>query len=279
MRLATHFGVIGNDIGKTIDYCHAFDIKYLCSGHWADDLSAFKEQFAKEGITLAMMELGWIKEDMIFADAPQKAELQGFYDRIKRIGDAGIEIGHLFCALKSSGAQSLYQEWDRIIKFYHELAEHAEKSNVKIASHVGWSPEYIVRDRITFKQLFDAVPSKYIGINMCLGCLQIVSMADIQQDIDKTFDVLRDRLFMVHIRDIKVEEGNKWVDVHIGQGEINLPIIIDRLADSLKRTGNDPVVLPEHSPKVVGEQANEIASAYAIGYVNGMVKQHEWMKS
>jgi hypothetical protein len=32
-----------------------------------------------------MMELGWIKEDMVFADAPQKAELQGFYDKIKRI--------------------------------------------------------------------------------------------------------------------------------------------------------------------------------------------------
>jgi len=278
MRLATHFGVIGNDIGKTIAYCHSFNIKYISSGHWADDLPAFKEQFAKEGITLAMMELGWVREDMIFGDAPKKAELRGFYDKIKRIGDAGIEMGHLFCALKSSGAQSLYQEWDRIIKFYLELAEHAEKNNVKVASHVGWAPEYIIRDRITFKQLFDAVPNKYIGINMCLGCLQIVSAEDIQQDIDKTLEVLGDRLFMVHIRDVRVEEGNKWVDVHMGQGEINLPIIIDRLTDFIKQEKADPIILPEHTPKVVGEQANEIASAYATGYVNGMMKQCEWMK-
>jgi len=278
MRLATHFGVIGNDIGKTIDYCHAFNIKYLCSGHWTDDLSGFKEQFAKEGITLAMMELGWVREDMIFGDAPKKNELQNFYDKIKRIGNAGIEMGHLFCALKSSGTQNLYQEWDRIIKFYLELAEHAEKNNVKIASHVGWSPEYIIRDRITFKQLFDAVPNKYIGINMCLGCLQIVSPLDITQDLNKTLDVLGDRLFMIHIRDIKVEEGNKWVDVHMGQGEINLPHIINLVTSAIEQNKIDPIVLPEHMPKVVSEQANEIASAYAIGYVNGMIRQCEWLK-
>jgi len=275
MRLATHFGVIGNDVGKTIDYCHALDIKYLSSGHWAEDLIAFKEQFAKEGITLAMMELGWLKEEMLFGDAPQKAELQGFIDKVKRLGDAGIEMGHIFCALKTNG--NFVEEWKRITDFYQELGEYAEKNKVKIANHVGWAPEYIIRDQMTFKKFLDAVPNWYIGFNLCLGCLQIVSPADIQQDIDKTLVALGDRLFMIHIRDIRVEEGNKWVDVAMGQGEINLPLLIDRFVEVSKRTGADPIVLPEHSPKVADERANEIATAYAVGYVKGMLKQKEWM--
>lgn len=275
MRLATHFGVIGNDIGKTIDYCHALDIKYLSSGHLAEDLIAFKEQFAKEDITLAMMELGWLKEEMLFGDASQKAELQGFIDRVKRLGDVGIEMGHIFCALRTNG--NLDEEWKRITDFYQELGNHAEKNKVKIANHVGWAPEYIIRDQMTFKKFLDAVPNQYIGFNLCLGCLQIVSPADIQQDIDNTLEALGDRLFMIHIRDIKVEEGDKWVDVAMGQGEINLPLLMDRFVEVSKRTGADPIVLPEHSPKVADERANEIATAYALGYVKGMLKQKEWM--
>jgi sugar phosphate isomerase/epimerase len=275
MRLATHFGVIGNDVGKTIKYCHALDIKYLCSGHWTDNLTAFKEQFAREGITLAMMELGWLREDMLFEDAPKKSELQDFFDKVKRIGDAGIEMGHVFCALKTSG--NLDDEWNHITRFYLELGELAEKHNVKIANHAGWAPEYIVKDNNTFKKFLDAVPNKYIGINMCLGCLQIVSPEDIQQDIDKTLETLGDRMFLIHIRDIRVEEGNKWVDVAMGQGEINLPLLIDRFVEVSKRTGLDPIVLPEHAPKVVDEKANEIAMAWALGYVSGMLKQKEWM--
>lgn len=275
MRLATHFGVVGNDIGKTIEFCHAFDIKYLCSGYWADDLLSFKEQFAKEGITLSMMEMGWLREDMLFADAPKKAELQDFIDKVKRIGDAGIEIGHLFSALKSSS--NLDEEWERMIDFFHELGEQAEKSNVRIANHAGWSPEYIIRDRMTFKKFLDNT-NRYIGINMCLGCLQIVSPEDISQKIDETMDILGDRLFLVHIRDIRVEEGNKWVDVAMGQGEIPLGIVVDRLCDIYWNRHIRPIVLPEHMPKVPIEQNNEISTAWALGYVSGMEKEWDWLR-
>ncbi|HGJ67156.1 TPA: hypothetical protein ENS27_17485 [bacterium] len=271
MRLATHFGVIGNDIKKTIDYCHAFDIKYICSGYWAENLPAFKDQFAKEGITLAMMEMGWLREDMLFDDAPKKSELQGFIDKVKQIGDAGIEIGHLFCALKTSG--NLDDEWKRLIDFYQELGDQAERNNVKIANHMGWSPEYIIRDRITFKKFLENT-NRYIGINMCLGCLQIVSPEDIAQEIDETMEIMGERLFLVHIRDIKVEEGNKWVDVAMGQGEIRLDIIVDRLCNAYwNRSPIRPIVLPEHMPKVPNEQYNEISTAWALGYVSGMMKQ------
>ena len=270
MRLATHFGVNGNDIAKAIEYCHAFDIKYICSGYIPDDLNAFKDQFAKEGITLAMIEVGWLREDMLFGDAPKKSELSAFIDKIKLIGDAGIEIAHIFAALKSSGDET---EWKRIIDCYTELGNHAEKSKVKVASHVGWAPEYIIRDCATIKRLLNDVPNPYIGVNMCLGCLQIVAAQEICQSIDATMAAFGNRLFMVHTRDIKVEEGHKWVDVAMGQGQINLAIIVD----ALYRSSADPLVMPEHMPKVVGEQASEISSAYALGYMSGMMKQREWM--
>jgi D-mannonate dehydratase len=111
---------------------------------------------------------------------------------------------------------------------------------------------------------------------LCLGCLQIVSPADINQDIDETFDILGDRLFLVHIRDIRVEEGHKWVDVAMGHGEINLTAIINMLNDkeigTQHRRSLQPIVLPEHAPKAPGEQYNEISTAWALGYVSGMMK-------
>jgi len=270
MRLATHFGVIGNDMGKTIDYCQAFDIKYICSGHWGEDLPAFKEQFAKEGITLAMMEMGWLREDMLFGDAPKKADLQGFIDKVKQIGDAGIEMGHLFCALRDAG--NLDEEWGRITDFFHELGKQAEKSNVKIANHMGWSQEYVIRDCETFEKFIGSV-NGYIGINVCLGCLQITSPMDIQGNIDKTLKIIGDRLFLVHARDVRVEEGSKWIDVAMGQGEIDLPMFVD----ALYRSKADPIILPEHMPKTVDEQSNEISTAWALGYMSGLIKQREWM--
>jgi D-mannonate dehydratase len=218
-----------------------------------------------------MMEMGWLREDMLFGDAPQKAELQGFIDKVKQIGDAGIEMGHVFCALKTD--RNLDEEWKRITNFFQELGNHAKQSNVKIANHMGWSPEYIIRDRVTFKKFLDNT-NRYIGINMCLGCLQIVSPEDIAQEIDETMEIMGERLFLVHIRDIKVEEGNKWVDVAMGQGEIRLDIIVDRLCNAYwNRSPIRPIVLPEHMPKVPNEQHNEISTAWALGYVSGMVKQ------
>jgi len=276
MRLATHFGVNGNDVGKFIEYCHAFDIKFACSGHWPGELITFKEQLSKEDITLAMMEIGWLKEEMLFGDAPKKSELDGFIEKVKMIGDAGVEMGHMFAALKSSGEENLDDEWKRVTDFYSELGEHAEKHNVKIASHVGWTPEHIIKDAATFKRLLDAVPNPNIGINMCLGCLQIVSPEDIAQNIDETMEILSDRLFLVHARDVRVEEGDKWVDVAMGQGEIHLDIVIDRL-NGYYEMGADPIVLPEHMPKVPGEQANEISAAWALGYLSGMLKEAEWL--
>ncbi len=269
MRLATHFGVNGNDISKTIEYCHALDIKYLCSGYISDDLVSFKEQFAKEGITLSMVEIGWLREDMIFGDAPKKDELNGFFEKVKAIGDAGIEMAHIFSALKSSNNS----EWEKIVKFYAELSEYAEKYKVKIANHVGWSSQHIIRDRVTIKKLLDDVPSPYIGVNMCLGCLQIVAPNDITKDIDLTLKTFGERLFLIHSRDIKVEEGDRWIDVAMGQGEINLALFID----ALYRSKLDPIILPEHMPKVSDEKHNEVSAAYAIGYIKGMIKQREWI--
>ncbi len=270
MRLATHFGVNGNDIGKTIEYCHALDIKYLCSGYLPDDLQGFKEQFAREGIILSMIEIGWLREDMLFGDADKKDELKGFFDKVKVIGDAGIEMAHIFCALKSSDSN----EWERIVNFYTKLSQYAEKYNVKIASHVGWSSQHIIRDRITIKKLLDDVPSPYIGVNMCLGCLQIAAPDDITKDIDITLKTFGKRLFLVHSRDIKVEEGDKWMDVAMGQGEIDLVLFID----ALYRSKLDPIILPEHMPKVSDERHNEVSAAYAIGYMKGMIKQREYMR-
>lgn len=270
MRLATHFGVNGNDIGKTIEYCHALGIKYLCSGYLPDDLLGFKEQFAKEGITLSMIEIGWLREDMLFGDAPKKDELKSFFDKIKIIGDAGIEMAHIFAALKSLDKN----EWERIVKFYTELSQYAEKYHVKIASHVGWSSQHIIRDRVTIKKLLDDVPNPYIGVNMCLGCLQIAAPDDITKDIDLTLKTFGERLFLIHSRDIKVEEGDKRIDVAMGQGEINLALFID----ALYRSKLNPIILPEHMPKVSDEKHNEVSTAYAIGYMKGMIKQREWMK-
>ena len=279
MRLATHFGVYGRDVGKTIDFCNAFDIKYLCSMDWPEDLSAFKGQFEEEGITLAMMQIGWLREEMLFGDAPKRAELSSLVDKVKLIGDAGIEIGHMFVALDSSGEGHLDDEWERIIDFFRELGEHAEKHKVKISIHSGWTPEHIITDRATFKKLLDAVPSPYIGVNMCLGCFQVMSSTDIRQEIDETIAAFGDRLFMVHARDVVVGADYSWTDVAVGQGDIHLDIIIDRLYEAYREShyAIDPIVLPEHMPKVAGEQANEISTAWALGYLSGMLKEKEWL--
>ena len=153
MRLATHFGVVGGDVGRTMEYCHAFDIKYLSAGYQsAAELSALKEQLAKEGITLAVVETGgWFK-----GGVPQQSELSDLADKFEAIGDAGIEMAHMFFIVDSAGDQHLDDEWKRVIDLYEELGGYAEKHKVKVAIHPGYNPKHIIKDSATFKKLLDA---------------------------------------------------------------------------------------------------------------------------
>ena len=269
MRLATHFGVVGRDIGRTIDYCHAFGIEHLSSGYQpAEGLIALKEQLAKEGIILAVVEVGgWLRGEPV----PQKSELRDLADKLKAIGDASIEMAHMFFIVGSSGDQHLDDEWKSVIDLYEELGRHAEENKVKVAIHPGYNPNHIIKDRATFKKLLDAVPNQYIGVNMCYGCFYSsgpAGKADIQEGIDETVATFGDRLFMIHARDGEYYEGGRG-EMAMGLGNMDLAAIID----SVYRSGVDPILIPEHMPKVLDEQNSEISAAWALGYLSGMMKR------
>lgn len=269
MRLATHFGVAGKDVGRTVDYCHAFDIKYLSSGYQpAEGLSALKEELAKDGITLAVVEVGgWLKG----VSVPQKSELKDLTDKLKTIGDAGIEMAHMFFIVGSSGDQHLDDEWKSVIDLYEELGSYAEKHKVKVAIHPGYSPNHIIKDRATFRKLLDAVPNQYIGVNMCYGCFYSsgpAGKADIQEGLDETVATFGDRLFMIHARDGEYYGGGRG-EMAMGLGAIDLAAIVD----SVYRAGVDPILIPEHMPKVMDEQNSEISAAWALGYLRGIMEQ------
>jgi len=267
MRLATNFGVAGTDVDRTVDYCHAFGIKYLsCGAQSGEQLSALKERLAKEDITLAAVEVGgWFKAEPV----PQKSELKDLVDKIEAIGYAGIEMAHMFFIVGSSGDQHLDDEWNDVADLYAELGSHAEKHKVRIAIHPGYNPNHIIKDRASFKRLLDAVPNQYIGVNMCYGCFYSSGPAgkvDIKEGIDETVAAFGDRLFMIHARDGEYYEGGKG-ETAMGLGTIDLAAIVD----SVRRAGIDPILIPEHMPKVMDEQNSEISTAWALGYLRGIV--------
>ncbi len=269
MRLATHSGVAGRDVGRAVDYCHAFGIEYLSSRYQSgEELSTLKEQLAEEGITLAVVEVGgWLRGDPV----PQKSELKDLADKLKVIGDAGIEMAHMFFIVGSSGAQHLDDEWKSVVELYDELGSYAEKHKVKIAIHPGYNPKHIIKDCSTFKKLLDAVPNQYIGVNFCYGCFYSsgpAGKADIRENIDETVAAFGDRLFMIHARDGEYYEGGRG-EMAMGLGALDLAAIFD----SVYRSGLDPILIPEHMPKVMDEKNSEISTAWALGYLSGMMKQ------
>lgn len=286
------------DIDKLAKYCQQLGVDQLAS--WPDgvpgykekgyftleDLNRYKKVFEDRGMNIVVMSiLGEYGMGNMFKKGLTRPP-EDLCQMIEATGEAGIEVINLFPFSRSGGLMGEWakdekkrvEEWKRIVGYQQELVEHAEKAHVKLAYHQSWMPDGYFWNYESQKAFLDAVPSKYVGVNFCVGSNQLSN-----DDPPMCIRRFGEKIFLVHARDVKKSSwkgkvkatGEKWenwekeryVSAMLGEGECDWP----RVMDALKDIGYRGVILIEHIPRVVDEKNHEMGIAYAIGYLKGLL--------
>jgi len=168
--------------------------------------------------------------------------------------------------------------WDRITYFLKRVVPVAEEYKVKRACHPH-DPAMprekgfrgVQRVLGTFeglKRLTEIVPSPYNGLNFCQGTIS-ESMKDPAKEIYEAIRYLgsRKKIFNVHFRNIKGGMNN-FLETFPDDGDVDMI----RAMRVYKEVGYDGMIMPDHIPRIPGDQGARQGYAFCFGYIQALIQ-------
>jgi mannonate dehydratase len=168
--------------------------------------------------------------------------------------------------------------WERIEYFLKRVVPVAEEHKVRIACHPqdpgmpkdrGYRGVQTVLGSVAgLKRFIEIRPSPYHGLNFCQGTVSEM-LADPGKEI---FDVIRyfgsrRKIFNVHFRNIQ----GRFLDFREtfpDDGDVNFI----RAIRVYKEVGYDGMLMPDHVPKIEGDEGGRQAFAFAFGYIRALIQ-------
>jgi sugar phosphate isomerase/epimerase len=269
MKLAVFAGTVADGtLQGAIQYCKDLEVDRLVvgPGHvpgfrergYFDTvaLQKVKQEIEDAGLSFSVMQL-W--PPMVPGASETEARLSGICKCMEAMGEVGVNVLSIFVGTDQSVDESA--RWGLVVDFYKKLMAQAEKCGVKVALHTGgrqWNSEALDR-------LMQDVPSPCNGVNLCPGNSWVPEGEGI-------YDVIRrlgKKVFFVHLRNVRQIPGDPHVaEVWFGTGEPDISKILHALRD-IDYRGD---MMSEHLPQVVGENRQDIRTAYAIGYMKALLQ-------
>jgi len=180
-------------------------------------------------------------------------------------------------SLTEAGPVDADKYWERITYFLQRVIPVAEEFKVKLACHPhdpgmpqdkGYRGVNTVLGSVSgLKRFVDIVPSKYHGLNFCQGTVSEM----LQNPGEEIFDVIRyfgsrGKIFNVHFRNIRGGVLN-FRETFIDDGDVDMLKAIR----VYKEVGYDGMMMPDHVPKISGDQQGYQAFAYTFGYIKALI--------
>ena len=177
-----------------------------------------------------------------------------------------------------AGKVSEEQAWDRITYFLKRVIPVAEEYKVKVACHphdpgmprdVGFRGVHRVLGNVDgLKKFISINPSPYHGLNFCQGTVSEM----LKEPGKEIYDVIRyfgsrKKIFNVHFRNIK---GGflKFQETFPDDGDVDFI----RAIRTYKEVGYDGMLMPDHVPRIKGDQGGAQAFSYCFGYINALIQ-------
>ncbi len=181
-------------------------------------------------------------------------------------------------ALTEAGRVTAEMYWERIEFFLKRVAPVAAEYKVKIACHphdpgmpVGRGYrgcETVLGTIAGLKKFVSIAENPYHGLNFCQG-----TVSEMLKDPNKEIhDVIRyfagrKKIFNVHFRNI---EGGflNFRETFPDNGAVNFVEVIK----TYKNVGYDGMLMPDHVPKIQGDEGGRQAFAYCFGYIQALIQ-------
>jgi len=270
MKLAVEMGTIGDGSPEAaIRYCKDLEIEGISVG-WrrvpgyeekgyveADRLRALRAQIEDAGIAFAAM-VAWVPPAVTAGDAEAEVRFDDLRRSIESMAAVGAETLVVFPPVRQE------TPWEQVVGFYRKFVDLAERCAVRIATHT----HGVLRTYEVLTRLMQDAPSAYNGLCFCTGNIW-------HGEGERIYDVTRklgDKIFFVHIRNVKTGMGEKefWLD----RGDVDIP----RVVQVLKEIGYDGFLRSEHLPTdLYGRHVpalsgvSDVGSAWSTGYLRALM--------
>jgi D-mannonate dehydratase len=284
------FHTAEKDPKKLVSQCRSLGIHTVCLSYSAitsfnergvpkaSNLIAFKRSLQEFGVDIGAMIAPLPSAEALKGEPNAEEEITKLCRTIEAIGESEIST-ILFYPLDRTlfprdrralssfilGEQGRYslqslkedmrpggRRWPAVIKFFQRIVETAERSNVKVASHV-WDIEYLT-------EILKAVPSPFNGATYCPG------MYIIGGDPYSAITYLGiSKIFLAHARNL-VKHGPRFQDyeeVFLDKGDID----ISRCITLLKGIGYKGMIIPEH----LGQPSDMELLPKAVEYLKSLL--------
>jgi len=158
--------------------------------------------------------------------------------------------------------------WARAVEMYQRLVPIAENAGIRLILHPSDPPlpEAPFSPR-RWVGILDAVPSASSGLLYCVGtrCETGTNVVDDIHNLGR-----KGKIFHTHFRNVRgtIPSSGGYEEVALDDGDMNM----FRVLRALRDTGYDGGLQIDHVPAYAGDTPHqEIASAYAVAYVKGLL--------
>lgn len=180
--------------------------------------------------------------------------------------------------LTEAGPVSADEMWERITYFLKRVVPVAEEYKVRLACHPhdpamprdkGFRGVHRVLGSVEgLKRFIEIVPSPYHGLNFCQGTVAEM----LENPAQEIFDVIRyfgqrKKIFNVHFRNIRGRFLN-FQETFPDDGDIDMI----RAIRVYKEVGYDGMIMPDHVPRIPGDEGGRQAFAFAFGYIQALIQ-------
>ena len=180
--------------------------------------------------------------------------------------------------LTEAGPVSADQHWERITYFLERVVPVAEEYKVKIACHPhdppvpadkGFRGVHRVMGSVEGLRRFVGIrESPYHGLNFCQGTVSEM----LEKPGEQIYDVIRyfgrrKKIFNVHFRNIKGRFLN-FQETFPDNGDVDMI----RAMRVYKEVGYDGMIMPDHAPRIDGDESGRQAFAFEFGYIAALIQ-------
>lgn len=163
--------------------------------------------------------------------------------------------------------------WSNCVKAYERIIPAAEDSEVKLVIHPDDPPVPNgggllpgITNSLIINRLFDAVPSKNVGIIFCCG-VRYESGEDIYDQI-RIFGRQK-KIFHVHLRNVRgtIPSTGGYEETFLDDGDMNMFEILQ----ALKEVKYNGALNPDHIPTLVSDPDGNASVAWLVGYIKALL--------